>query len=272
VAISGWPSQWAAGLSDATFASRLQPYYRSNDARGWIGLGLLTVAVALVCCRLLEVSGERRRRFFQVLLLAVAFYLPNAKVFLGYSEFVWSDRYLYGSLPFLVLSALFLPVEPRADEPEPASRGKAWRRVGLAAALLVVAAYLVLDWRLVGRWQNGRELFETCAREERAPKCVAMAIEKNFDQGGCVLLPELTELAHKVALTAKNTVDHSFQSETPVYDALCIASEIRPPAEMLREIVAAFFGERTRGARGRRSGRRQVSRSPLRLDIYKKAI
>lgn len=228
-------------LWNLLFPIHLQPYYRPNDPRGWIGLGLLAFAIGFPCYRLLKVSGERRRRFFQVILLAVAFYLPNAKVFLGYSEFVWSDRYLYGPLPFLVLAALFLLVEPRAEEPESASGGKTWRRLGLAAALLVAATYLALDWRLVGRWQNGRELFETCAREEQAPKCVAMAIEKNFDQGGCVLLPELMELAHKVAVTAKNTVDHSFQSETPVYDALCIASEIRPPAEKLREIDQLRF-------------------------------
>jgi hypothetical protein len=63
-----------------------------------------------------------------------------------------------------------------------------------------------------------------------------MAIEKNFDQGGCVLLPELLALAHQIAPRADRVVEHSFQSETPVYDALCIAAQIAPPADKLRQL------------------------------------
>ena len=235
------PVRFAFGSSGRAFWNllvpiELQPYYRLNDPRGFIGLGLLALTLALAGYRLLKVSAERRRRFSQVLGLAVALYLPNAKVFLGYSEFVWSDRYLYGPLPFLVLGALLLLVEPRAAGAETTGGHGRGRRLGLAVAGLLAAIYLVADWRLVPRWQNGRELFETCAREEKAPKCVAMAIEKNFDKGGCVLLPELLELAHEIATAAKKNVDHSFQSETPVYDALCITAELRPPAEKLRAI------------------------------------
>lgn len=212
---------------------QLQPYYRLGDVRAWIGLGILLVLVGVAVHRLRKVSAERRRLFLHILLLAVAFYVPNAKVFLGYSEYVWSDRYLYGSLPFLVLGALVLLVEPGSE----ARRGRTKARwLGAAATVIVALVYLVLGWLLVPRWQNGRVLFETCAREEMARKCVAMAVEKNFDKGGCVLLPELLGLAHELAPAAENTVDHSFQSEIPVYDALCIASEIRPVEEKLREI------------------------------------
>jgi hypothetical protein len=217
---------------------RLEPYYRLGDAREWLGLGLLLVLVGLAGYRLLKVSSARRQLFLHLVLLAVALYLPNAKVFLGYTEYVWSDRYLYGSLPFLVLAALVLLVEPGSVA---AGKGRIARWLGPTAAVVVALAYLVLGFRLVPRWQNGRTLFETCSREERSAKCVAMAVEKNFDQGGCALLPELLELAHRIAPAASNTVDHSFQAEVPVYDALCIASEMRPPAEKLREI------ERLRG-------------------------
>ena len=226
---------------DLGFPIGLQPYYRLNDGRGWIGLGLLGFTLGLVGYRLVKVSGERRRRFFQLILLAVALYLPSAKVFLGYSEFVWSDRYLYGSLPFLVLAFLVLLVASSpaaADAPRAATAGiaKGSRLVAAAVVMALVVCYLALDFRLVHRWQNGRELFETCAREEEAPKCVAMAIEKNFDQGGCVLLPEFLALAHRIAPRVANTVDHSFQAETPVYDALCIAAEVQSPEHKLREI------------------------------------
>jgi hypothetical protein len=211
---------------------QLQPYYRLGDGRAWIGLGFFLALAAAAGYRLCKVSAERRRLFLHLVLLAVALYLPNAKVFLGYSEYVWSDRYLYGSLPFLALAALVLTVEPGSK----ASETRLARGWGAAATILVAALYLLLGWPLVSRWQNGRQLFEACAREERAPKCVAMAVEKNFDQGGCVLLPELLGLAHELAPAAQNTIDHSFQSEVPVYDAVCIASEIRPPEEKLREI------------------------------------
>jgi len=209
---------------------RLQPYYRLGDVRSFIGLGLGAALVGLAGYRLRKVSSERRRLFFHVAVLAVAFYLPNAKVFLGYSEYVWSDRYLYGSLPFLVLAALLLVVEPGSA---PATRMR-WPHPAAVTALAVI--YLALGWRLVPRWQHGRELFETCSREERSPKCVAMAVEKNFDQGGCALLPGLLDLAHRIEPSADNLADHSFQAEVPVYDALCIAAELRPPAEKLREI------------------------------------
>jgi hypothetical protein len=211
----------------------LHPYYRLGDAREWIGLGMLVVLVGLAGYRLYRLSPERRRRFAHLVLLAVALYLPHAKVFLGYSEYVWSDRYLYGSLPFLVLAALVLLVESGARA---ADRGGVRRRLGTAAVVFVAGAYLVLGWQTVPRWQNGRVLFETCAREEQSAKCVAMAVEKNFDQGGCVLLPELFELAHQIAPQARLPADHSFQAEVPVYDALCIAAELAPPADKLRRI------------------------------------
>jgi hypothetical protein len=208
----------------------LQPYYRLGDGRSYVGLGILAVLVGLAVYRFRGVSAERRRLFLHLVLLAVAFYLPNGKVFLGYSEYVWSDRYLYGSLPFLVLAGLILAVEPGSV----ATVRRRWP--GVAATAVVATVYLVLGWRLLPRWQNGRELFETCSREEQSPKCVAMAVEKNFDKGGCALLPELLALAHRIAPAASNTIDHSFQAETPVYDALCIAAELRPPAEKLAAI------------------------------------
>lgn len=212
---------------------QLEPYYRLGDAREWLGLGMLLLLTAPAGYRLFKVSPERRRHFAHLLLLAAAFYLPNAKVFLGYSEYVWSDRYLYGPLPFLVLAALVLLVAPGSVA---AAQGRAVRWLGPAATLVVAVAYLALGWPLVSRWQNGRELFETCSREEQSAKCVAMAVEKSFDQGGCVLLPELLELAHRIAPRARNPADHSFQAEVPVYDALCIASELGPPAEKLHRI------------------------------------
>lgn len=211
----------------------LHPYYRLGDVREWVGLGLLLVLTGVACYRLYRVSPERRRRFAHLVLLALALYLPNAKVFLGYSEYVWSDRYLYGSLPFLVLAVLVLLVEPGSRA---AVRGRAVRWLGAAAVFAVAGGYLALGWQLVPRWQNGRALFETCTRDERSAKCVAMAIEKSFDHGGCVLLPELLAVAHQIAPHARHPADHSFQAEVPVYDALCIAAELALPADKLRRI------------------------------------
>lgn len=215
------------------FPVALQPYYRLHDERVNIGLVLLAIGLAIVAWRLVKLPKERRRLFFLQALLAVALYLPHAKVFLGYSEYVWSDRYMYGPLPFLVLSAMLVFVDPARPET------RLTARTGLATimALFTAGAFYLCDWRLVPKWQDGRELFETCARQEESPKCVAMAVEKTFDRGGCALVGHLLEQSHRIAATADDQMDHSFQAEVPVYDGLCVAAESRPTAEKLSELA-----------------------------------
>ncbi len=228
------------------FPFQIEPYYRPGHPFAWIGLALLLAVCGLAGYRLRAISAARRHLFVRFFLLALALYLPNAKVFLGYSEFVWSDRYLHGCLPFLLLAILILLVAPDAVAsaspparavPARAAPAAPRRWPALAAFTAVALAYFVLDWRLVPKWKDGLVLFTSCAHEEEAPKCLLMAMEKSFDRGGCALLPGFLETAHRIAPTARTVADHSFRSEAPVYDALCIASEIdRTGDEKLRKI------------------------------------
>lgn len=230
---------------------RIEPYYRLGHSFNWIGLALVPVASWWIYRRLRALETARRWLFAQFMVLAAALYIPNAKVFLRYTEFVWSDRYLHACLPYLVLAALILLVEPvsapgdeqavlvkgSVDDHESAAAQRV-RRLLVVAFAAVAGAYVVLDWMAVPRWKDGLTLFTSCAREEESSKCVAMAIDKAFDRGGCALLPGLMEMARQIAPSMVSVADHDFRAEVPVYEALCVAELQETREQKLQKIEA----------------------------------
>jgi hypothetical protein len=228
-------------LFNMLFPFQIEPYYRLGHPFAWIGLALLFAVSGLAYYRFRTISADRRHWFVRFFLLASALYLPNARVFLGYSEFAWSDRYLHGCLPFLLLATLVLLLAPdavsSASPPAPAAPMAPWRWPALAVFTAVALVYFILDWRLVPKWKDGLALFTSCVHEEEAPKCLSMAIDKAFERGGCALLSGFLETAHRIASTASTAADNTFRSEAPLYEGLCIASELHQTAdEKLRKI------------------------------------
>lgn len=214
------------GLYNIILPYRVAPYYTFNSWLNWIGaIGLLLIVVLLLKYK--HQQGWKIKwgdPALMLFLLSALLFVPNAMVFLGYYEFVWADRYIYTPLPYLAAAigafwTSHAPIFKKLSVPPVWSRG---------AIALVLAVYVVLSWKLPASWETDKALFNRCALVEKAPKCIYLAVEKNYDINGCQDLSPLLKIAREARAISK--VDFAFSSQLPLYEAICI-TQMRPTAE-----------------------------------------
>ncbi len=254
------------GAFDLILPYRLVPYSKLDSSINWIGwlvavfVGLFlalnfkknaalampknssenSAAVTANKYRQYKVKGEgsaaainfEKDKFRALFLLMGLLFAPQMMVFLNYYEFVWADRYLFSTLPYM---AIIMAI----------SLQRLSQRTLVVGAVFVVAAFVIIDFDLRSFWQNAFKLFSHCVESENNPKCIMMAVESSFDAAGC----EAMQPVFKAARTHISSIDQSdfvFRYEMPLYEGICVTRSSAAIDEQRRQLkdLESLYGER----------------------------
>lgn len=197
-------------------------YYQLNHTYAWVGLGLGTAFLYLLYRTI--VRHNELKPVLTLLLLALICFAPQALAFLGYSSFIWADRYMYVMVPFLSLSFVVL----------------AKQKIKNAALIyFLVPALTYFSYERVPFWYDDLTLTQDCVDLENSPRCINLLLEKLYDRKGCATAyPYLIKLSE--AYPKATHWDNFLRAEVPFYHALCAAEVQAPAQEKIAEISALF--------------------------------
>lgn len=237
VAAENWLQGVGRGFANFVLPWHIGPYYTPHSPLALGGIVLFVGALAWVTVRVLRTESPTRRLALDLLVLALALFIPSSYVLVNTHEYIWGDHYAF--LPeayFLLALAVLAPAEwAIARWPRP-----------LRLATVPVLAVLVLRSAMAAEpWRSDLVLFAHCADHEGAPRCAALAIQKEYDAGGCAAaIRHILEARERFRDLAP--LDHVFETDVPFYDGLCVAlrTDLDPAAASaeLRQLAVRYRG------------------------------
>lgn len=191
------------------FPYRLAMYYDLSSPLNKLGLIVACFTIGFVVWawrKNIYAAADKK-----LLILSGLLFAPQCLPFLGYSNFIWADRYMYVVLPMII----YILLKPMGQ-----SIG---RRGILAAIVLVTLTYSYISYGRAPLWREDLKLTEECAANEKSTYCEFLELEKKFDRVGCAQAYFVAEKLSSHYSRYNNPYDFVMHYELPFYHSMCLS-------------------------------------------------
>lgn len=221
------------GMFNLLFPFWLQPYYELKHPLNYAGW----IFIVLAAVWLIKKSSVVILPRLELWVLAGLYFIPQTMVFLTYHEFVWSDRYLFLSLPFFTTAiaayfAAYLDKKP----------------IQIILSLYI-GVFAIVAYMQIPRWYDDMTLMSDCLEKENSYKCLILTMEKKYDRQGCMGAMPVVEKGYQRMKGPIHSSEVELQQQVLFYDGLCIADLTNYSAEqkanMIQEICDKYPEEDT---------------------------